>query len=109
MGVWKYGINDLMSLKLFAFVRQWGWVVVCVAVIATLYDAYVEGKRQQLIALKVKLADLEEKKKILLKESEELLLAVQSQSDPEWIQLTLMKGLGLVPEGQKKVYFKPAK
>lgn len=30
---------------------------------------------------------------------------IQSQSDPAWIELTLMKELGVVPEGQKKVYF----
>ncbi|OJU82658.1 MAG: hypothetical protein BGO10_08990 [Chlamydia sp. 32-24] len=30
---------------------------------------------------------------------------VNSQSDPYWIELVLMNGLGLVPEGHKKVYF----
>jgi hypothetical protein len=84
-------------------------VVVVIALIYTTYDAYVEGKRQQEIALSLKLEELEEKRQMLLKEHEELVLAVGSQSDPEWIQLTLMKGLGLVPEGQKKVYFKPVK
>lgn len=38
---------------------------------------------------------------------EDLRLQINSQSDPAWIELTLMKGLGLVPEGQIKVYFKP--
>lgn len=37
---------------------------------------------------------------------EELQLQLQSQSDPAWIELTLMRWLGLVPEGQTKVYFK---
>jgi len=30
---------------------------------------------------------------------------INSQSDAAWIELTLMKGLGLVPEGQTKVLF----
>ena len=31
---------------------------------------------------------------------------VMSQSDPNWIGLTLIRVLGVVPEGQTKVYFK---
>ena len=36
---------------------------------------------------------------------EDLLLQINSQSDPAWVELVLMKVLGLVPEGKKKVYF----
>lgn len=36
---------------------------------------------------------------------EDLLLQINSQSDPAWVELVLMKGLGLVPEGKRKVYF----
>lgn len=39
---------------------------------------------------------------------EDLLLKINSQSDPAYVELTLMKGLGLVPEGQIKVLFVPA-
>lgn len=38
-------------------------------------------------------------------EQEELKLQVLSQSDPAWIELSLIKGLGLVPEGYTKIYF----
>jgi len=51
------------------------------------------------------LANLKTEKNQLLQNREDLLLQVGSQSDPSWIQLTLMKGLGVVPEGQVKVYF----
>lgn len=36
---------------------------------------------------------------------ETLKLQINSQSDPAWVELTLKKGLGLVPEGQIKVFF----
>lgn len=36
---------------------------------------------------------------------EDLSLQINSQSDPAWVELTLMNGLGLVPEEQTKVYF----
>lgn len=32
---------------------------------------------------------------------------IMSQSDPTWTLLTLIRVLGVIPEGQKKVYFKP--
>lgn len=32
---------------------------------------------------------------------------IMSQSDPTWTLLTLIRVLGVVPEGQQKVYFKP--
>ena len=47
---------------------------------------------------------IEEKEKaVTLKEN--LKLQINSQSDPAWVELTLKKGLGLVPEGQIKVLF----
>lgn len=49
---------------------------------------------------------LEQERIKALEQKDELLMQIGSQNDPEWIQMTLMKGLGLVPEGQKKVYFK---
>jgi hypothetical protein len=36
---------------------------------------------------------------------ENLLAQVQSQEDIQWIELTLMRELGMVPEGQRKVFF----
>lgn len=38
-------------------------------------------------------------------ERDDLLLQIRSQNDPEWVELTLMRRVGLVPEGQVKVYF----
>lgn len=30
---------------------------------------------------------------------------IMSESDPQWIELTLMRVLGVIPEGTKKIYF----
>lgn len=48
-----------------------------------------------------------EKQKALQKQ-QDLKWQINSQSDLAWIELTLMKGLGLVPEGKKKVFFYPS-
>lgn len=41
-----------------------------------------------------------------LRKKENLERQIMSQSDPNWITLTLIRVLGVVPEGQTKVYFK---
>lgn len=48
---------------------------------------------------------LQKEKDRLLLEQNDLRLQVNSQSDPAWVELTLMRKLGLVPEGQTKVFF----
>ncbi|HEY5260120.1 MAG TPA: hypothetical protein VIJ46_05665, partial [Rhabdochlamydiaceae bacterium] len=63
-------------------------------------------KNRDVAELKERLYDLELKRQCVLEVKDDLELQIRSQSDPEWIQMTLMKGLGVVPEGQTKVYFK---
>lgn len=63
-------------------------------------------KSQVSLELQEKIADLESLKSLMERESEELALQIQSQKDPEWIEMVLKKRLGVVPEGQMKVYFK---
>ncbi len=55
----------------------------------------LSDRLRELMTEKKKAAELQKKLK----------MEINSQSDPAWVELTLMKGLGLVPEGQKKVYF----
>ena len=49
--------------------------------------------------------DLLKKKKLALEKQKGLLRQINSQNDPAWIELMLMKEMGLVPEGQTKVFF----
>jgi hypothetical protein len=52
------------------------------------------------------LAALMTEKEEAMKIQEKLLLTINSQSDPAWIELVLFRELGLVPEGAAKVWFK---
>lgn len=69
------------------------------------YDYGMELRKSDFDKLHAQYMDLQREKlrAYMLKES--LTLQVNSQSDPEWVELALMKGLGLVPEGQTKVVF----
>ena len=84
--------------------RSW-WVIVFVALCGVLY---LHGVRQKNIAYQEmdgRLQILEQEKALALTQQEELLLQIQSQSDPAWVEMVLKRNLGLVPEGQTKVYF----
>jgi len=85
--------------------RSW-WMLLFVGVCFALYARGMEKKKKTLFELKDRFCALEKERSAAQDEKEELLLRIRSQSDPEWIQMLLMKELGVVPEGQVKVYFK---
>jgi len=84
--------------------KNW-WVVLFISFCGVVYFNSVCKKNEVLASLDQHLETLSDQKALLLEEKEDLLLQINSQSHPAWIQLTLTKGLGLVPEGQLKVYF----
>jgi hypothetical protein len=86
------------------FIRSW-WVSLFCLICYVFLDIAGEQQRQNLAELKAQMERLNEEKLAALVQQEDLLRQIYSQSDPAWIELTLMKGLGVVPEGQIKVHF----
>lgn len=86
------------------FVKSW-WVVLFILGIYYCYEQGLQKKDHDFTKLHAHYSELQKKKKALLTLKENLNRQINSQSDPEWVELTLMKGLGLVPEGQIKVLF----
>lgn len=87
--------------------QSW-WVVAFVLLCGILYERGLERRDGQSQLLTRQLAALGAEKQQALERQRDLQLQINSQSDLAWIELTLMKGLGLAPEGQQKVYFFPA-
>lgn len=85
--------------------RSW-WVLLFVALSLVAHLQAMKSKHRTLSELQAKCLQFEQQKASAEQEREQLLLQLNSQKDPEWIRMTLMKRLGLVPEGQVKVYFK---
>jgi hypothetical protein len=85
--------------------RSW-WIFLFLGICYLFYSHGLQKKNLIYSELTNRCLALEQEKKLVLQHKEDLLLQINSQSDPAWIQLTLMKGLGVVPEGQLKVYFK---
>jgi hypothetical protein len=53
-----------------------------------------------------RLNEMEKEKKQAFLEKEHLQLKIASQNDPAWIEMILMRDLGVVPEGYVKVHFR---
>jgi hypothetical protein len=87
--------------------KSW-WVILFSLICYTFYERELQKRDLKFIFLKNTFNDLQKQKLYSLAYQENLLLQINSQSDPEWVELTLMKGLGLVPEGSVKAYFTPS-
>jgi len=82
------------------------WWVLAFAIVA--FGAYEQASHTVVKAihkLEAKVTDLEAAISTTEKKQEMFQLQAASLSDPAWIELSLMKGLGLVPEGYTKIYF----
>ncbi len=84
--------------------RSW-WVFAFVGLLSLFYMHGIYHKRQEYTELKGRMKALEKDRLLALEEQKELLLQIQSQNDPAWIELVLKRSLGMVPDGQVKVYF----
>lgn len=86
------------------FIHSW-WVIL----FSLLCYTWLEHEnRQQRVAFHELTQQLMELKNHQIEASKQriyLLNQINSQSDPAWVELTLIKILGLVPENQKKIYF----
>jgi len=84
--------------------RSW-WVILFINLC---YIGYEQGqyKRKNLYAiLNNQMQTLEEEKEKALALRKRLMMQKNNQHDPAWIELTLMKEMGMVPEGYQKFLF----
>lgn len=63
------------------------------------------GRDAAISELSFRLQEMEKIKAIAIQEREDLQLRLHSQGDPAWIEMVLMRDLGVVPEGWIKVQF----
>jgi len=97
-------ITSLPNLFQSLLINSW-WVILFSIFC---YMGYEQGGKFRIIqfeGLSERLISLQLEKKKALSLQKDLIMQINSQSDPAWVELTLMRGLGLVPEGQIKVLF----
>ena len=81
------------------------WVVFFLLLCYMAYERSLYKINHEYSKLHHQYMELIMQKKEALALQEDFLLQINSQSDQDWIELTLMKGLGLVPEEEIKVFF----
>ena len=86
------------------FIRSW-WVVLFILCCYFGYEQELLKKDHDFAMLQTQYDDLLQKNLQAKAHQEDLLRQINSQSDPAYVELILMKGLGLAPEGQTKVLF----
>lgn len=94
----------MIEMAQFLLFRFW-WVIVFSL---ACFGALEQGSKNINAAyalLDAQLKELENEKQHALLIQENLQLQIASQTDPAWVELLLIKGLGVVPEGQLKVFF----
>lgn len=84
--------------------KSW-WVILFFLLCYFAYDQAMHHRTREKVRLEKKLYELKTQKEEALRLQEELKLQIASQEDDNFIELVLMRRLGLVPEGQTKVHF----
>jgi hypothetical protein len=85
--------------------KTWWWVFLFCFVTSCVYFPSMKRKRLAFAGASLQLEEMEKQRQHLASAKELLSLRLASQSDPAWIEMILMRDLGVVPEGYLKVYF----
>jgi hypothetical protein len=89
-----------------SFFGQGWWVVAFCTVIGAAHFHFMKEKNNAVRVLASRLEEMQHDKWQALQKREDLELRIASQNDPAWIEMILMRDLGVVPEGFLKVHFK---
>lgn len=88
------------------YIFRFFWVILFILFSLILLEQGLKRQREEFAKLSEYMNKLKVAKDVALKEQEELRIRINSESDPAWVELILMKSLGVLPEGQQKVFFK---
>ena len=95
-------LNSLCTI----FYSAENWLVILfIIACGIVFERAIQSPHEEYHKLHAHRKALNEKKAAALRTQNELKRQVSSQNDPAWVELILMKELGLVPEHQIKVVF----
>ncbi|MEI6242785.1 MAG: hypothetical protein WCP39_05205 [Chlamydiota bacterium] len=87
------------------FIFRFGWVLLFMLCTFIGYFHVMKKKQEEIASLDKRLQEIEREKELVTLAKEDLLMRIQSHGDPAWVEMVLMKELGVVPEGKMKVHF----
>ena len=86
--------------------RCFWWVGVFCALALVTYSHGMERREAAFAELQFRLSEMQQEYLLAVQEKEDMTLQIASQSDPAWVELVLLREIGVVPEGFLKVHFK---
>ena len=86
------------------FIQSW-WLILFIICCYVFYERGISRHADDFNKLQRQYSHLQKEKAFVSVHRENLMLQINSQSDPEWVEMTLINGLGLVKEDQVKVLF----
>ncbi len=92
------------SIRFFS-IQKWWWCLLCCFLISLAYLHAIKRKQAALEEISFRFRETEQQLSLAMLEKEDLELRLASQSDPAWIEMVLMREIGVVPEGWMKVHF----
>jgi hypothetical protein len=96
-----------MRKKWIAKAKQWALPFFFVTGAFVVLEISLKQLEKEGEVLEKQWLDLKMELKSVEIQNEYLTRQINSQSDPAWIEMVMKKELGLVPEGQVKIYFPP--
>jgi len=88
------------------WLRTWWWAAAFSLTVGVIYGHGIQSRNIELHEAAGRLSAVESQTVAAMEEKENLALRLSSQSDPAWIELVLLRQMGVVPEGFLKVHFK---
>lgn len=99
----------LIYRNFFLFFFKYSWITITFAILSIgILERGLSKLYLEQIKLERQYEELLKQKKQALELQYQLTKQINSQSDPAWLELILKKTLGVVPEGQIKIYFEPS-
>jgi hypothetical protein len=89
-----------------SWVQKSWWVILFCMAVGLVYLHALKNRNAALKEIGFRLGEMDKEKLRVLQEKEDLQMRISSQNDPAWIEMVLMREIGVVPEGWIKVHFK---
>ena len=86
--------------------RRFWWVGVFCGLALVTYSHVMKSRVSTLAELQYRATQMEQEYLLAMIEKEDMSMQIASQSDPAWVELVLLREMGVVPEGYLKVHFK---
>jgi hypothetical protein len=89
-----------------SWLQQGWWVALFCSFVGLGYLHALKSRNAALDEMAFRFSEMEKERFLALQEKDDLQMRIASQNDPAWIEMVLMREIGVVPEGWIKVHFK---